>query len=142
MENYLYSQVMKIAFTISLFVAAVLFSSMIQPQQKPVPPGKAVYERNCLSCHQADGSGVPGMNPPLSQVSFVTGNKTQLIRIVLDGLTEPLEINGEDYHNPMPAQRHLSDQQLADVLTYIRSSFGNKADAVSVAEVKKVRTGK
>jgi len=65
-----------------------------------------------------------------------------LIDIVLKGLSDPLEINGEEYNNPMAAHDFLTDQQIADVLTYIRNSFGNKAGVVTVAEVKKQRAKK
>ena len=96
----------------------------------------------CQACHQADGNGVPRLNPPLAVTVYVTGSKTRLIDIVLKGLTDPLEINGEDYNNPMAAHSFLTDQQIADVLTFIRNSFGNKAGAISVAEVKKQRAKK
>jgi mono/diheme cytochrome c family protein len=107
-----------------------------------VHPGKAVYDANCLTCHQADGWGVPGMNPPLVKTEWVLGDKTRLINVLLKGLKTPLTINGEQFHNPMPAQNFLTDQQIADVLTYIRSNFGNKASAVKVEEVKKARLTK
>jgi mono/diheme cytochrome c family protein len=101
--------------------------------------GKEIYARYCLTCHQADGGGVPRMNPPLIQTDYVNGNKQRLIGIVLNGLNQPLEINGDSYENPMASHAFLKDQQIADVLTYIRSSFGNKSSAVTAAEVKAVR---
>lgn len=101
--------------------------------------GKDIYGRYCLTCHQADGGGVPRMNPPLIQTEYVNGNKQRLIGIVLNGMNVPLEINGESYENPMASHAFLKDQQIADVLTYIRSSFGNKSSAVTAAEVKAVR---
>lgn len=101
--------------------------------------GKLVYDRYCLTCHQADGGGVPRMNPPITNTEYVLGNKQRLIGIVLNGLNVPLEINGEEYENPMASHAFLKDQQIADVLTYIRNSFGNKASAVTVAEVKSAR---
>ncbi len=117
-----------------------LVSSISFAQTKQtVQTGKVVYTQYCLSCHQEDGYGVPNLNPPLAKVDWVTGDKTRLITVVLNGLSTPLEIDGETYHNAMPAHKHLTDQQIADVLTYIRSSFGNKASAVSANEVKKVR---
>ena len=102
--------------------------------------GKLVYNNFCLACHQLDGGGVPKMNPPLIKTKWVLGDKKELISITLKGMTDPIEIDDEEYHNPMPPQSHLTDQQIADVLTYIRNSFGNKASAVSVGEVKAVRT--
>ncbi|MFL5730736.1 MAG: c-type cytochrome [Cytophagaceae bacterium] len=126
-------------------VAALCYETMVKAQSFDIStdhPGKAVYDANCLSCHQADGRGVPGMNPTLVKTPWVLGNKTQLISIVLKGMTTPLTVNGEQFHNPMPAHTFLTDQQIADVLSYVRSSFGNKASAVKVEEVKKVRAMK
>jgi mono/diheme cytochrome c family protein len=101
--------------------------------------GAVVYKNVCITCHQADGGGLPPINPPLIKTSYVLGDKAKLAHIVLAGLAEPIEIDGEDYKQHMPAQAYLTDQQIADVLTYVRNSFGNKASAVQVAEVKAVR---
>ncbi|WP_342648342.1 cytochrome c [Mucilaginibacter sp. CSA2-8R] len=101
--------------------------------------GKTVYLQNCLTCHQADGGGVPNMNPPLIKTDYVLGDKTRLIKIVLNGFNDRVEIEGEMYNNVMPSLNHLTDKQIADVLTYVRSNFGNKASAVSATEVKKLR---
>ena len=100
--------------------------------------GKAIYTQYCLSCHQADGGGVDGLNPPLTKTDYVLGDKTRLTKVLLNGL-QGVDINGEEYHNVMPSQDFLTDQQMADVLTYIRNNFGNKASAVTVGEVKAVR---
>lgn len=127
---------------IPIAVLLIIVSMNEAGQTQAVHPGKVVYDNNCLTCHQADGSGVPGMNPPLSKVDWVTGNKEKLIRVVVNGLTTPLEIDGEIYHNPMPSHKHLSDKEVADVLSYIRFSFGNKATVVTMEEVKKVRMKK
>lgn len=104
-----------------------------------IESGGKVYELSCLACHQVDGSGVPYMNPPLIKTSVVLGDKKELIKVILTGLSDK-EIDGQTYSNPMPALEYLSDKEIADVLTYIRNSFGNKAEAVTVAEVKAVRT--
>jgi mono/diheme cytochrome c family protein len=104
--------------------------------------GKVVYAANCLACHQADGSGVPNLNPPLIQTSWVLGSKAVLINQVLKGSKGKVEIDGDRFENAMPAQAHLSDQQIADVLTYVRNSFGNKATAVAPTEVKSERAKK
>jgi Cytochrome c, mono- and diheme variants len=101
--------------------------------------GKAVYAANCLTCHQPDGSGVPMMNPPLIKTKWVLGDKSVLINQVLKGSKNTVEIDGDTFHNTMPAQAHLSDEQIADVITYVRNSFGNKASAVSVTQVKQLR---
>lgn len=102
--------------------------------------GKIVYETYCLACHQADGSGVPNLNPPLIKTEWTTGDKKKLITVILKGMDEEIEVDGESYHNVMPPLTHLSDQEIADVLTYVRSNFSNNASAVTVNEVKAVRT--
>ena len=107
--------------------------------QKSNLPGEKVYKQYCISCHQADGGGVPNMNPPLINTTYVLGDKEHLIKIILKGLNENIEIDGETFANPMPALNVLKDQEIADVLTYVRNSFGNKASAVTAAEVKAVR---
>lgn len=109
------------------------------PLAASIARGKVLYQNICLACHQADGSGVPRMNPPLIKTSFVLGDKTKLITILLKGLNDDVEIEGEYYSNPMPPQAQLKDQEIADVLTFVRNSFGNKASAVNPAEVKAVR---
>ena len=101
--------------------------------------GKTVYGTYCLACHQEDGSGVPNMNPPIINTSWVLGSKTVLIQQVLKGSANKVEIDGEKFHNTMPPQAQLTDQQIADVLTFVRNSFGNKASIVTPAEVKTVR---
>jgi mono/diheme cytochrome c family protein len=101
--------------------------------------GAIVYKGTCLACHQVDGGGVPRMNPPLIKTKYVLGDKKQLITILLKGLNDPIEIDDDEFHNPMPPQPTLTDQQIADVLTFVRNSFGNKASAVTATEVKNVR---
>ena len=102
--------------------------------------GKKIYAEQCLACHQADGLGVQNMNPPLSKTKWVLGEKNALITIVLKGMNQEVEINGDTYHNVMPPhETTMTDQQIADVLTYIRNNFGNKASAIKEADVKAVR---
>jgi|KBSMisStandDraft_5_1062788.scaffolds.fasta_scaffold00027_39 mono/diheme cytochrome c family protein len=101
--------------------------------------GKIVYEKECLPCHQVGGNGVQRMNPPLIKTKYVLGDKKSLIAVVVKGLDKPIEIDGETYENIMPAHPNLTDQEIADVLTYVRNSFGNKASAVSASEVKSVK---
>ncbi|RRB01169.1 cytochrome c [Larkinella rosea] len=135
---------MRIVFALSLcLLTSSLFAQTKKPAPKPVAgPGQQVYEQYCLACHQADGGGVPNLNPPLKQSDWVTGDKTRLINVILKGLQEPIEINGDTFDNVMPAHDFLSDKEISDVLTFIRSSFGNKAEAVSAEDVKKVRSAK
>ncbi len=106
------------------------------PQKQQLDRGKLVYQQVCLSCHQADGGGVPNMNPPLIKSTWVSGDKKKLINIVLKGFSE--KIPGH-YSNTMPAQNKLSDQQIADVLTFVRANFGNKASVITIPMVAAAR---
>jgi mono/diheme cytochrome c family protein len=123
-----------------------LFGVLLFAQGKKQPAasasikrGQQVYQMTCIACHQKDGGGVPRLNPPLIKTTYVLGDKSQLINIVLKGLSKPIEIEGEEYNNTMPSQAQLTDQQIADVLTYVRNSFGNKAAAITPAQVKAER---
>ena len=104
-------------------------------------PGNKLYTKYCLSCHQANGSGVPGMIPPLGTGSWVGKNPDDLIVLILKGLKGEIEVNGEIYKNIMPVQPDITDQELADVLTFVRSHFGNKYSAITLQMVAKVREG-
>lgn len=101
--------------------------------------GKDLYEKYCLSCHQADGNGVRGMFPPLAGNKVITGEADSLIKIVLTGLQGEIEVNGATYNQVMLAQDNLKDAEIAGILTYIRSSWGNNAAPVKEDEVAKQR---
>ncbi len=101
--------------------------------------GKVGYDRYCLSCHQESGGGVSGLNPPLSKTEYVTGDKSRLLSIVIQGSNVGLEINGATYANAMPSFDYLADEEIADITSYIRNSFGNSASIVTVEEVAALR---
>jgi len=122
-----------------LFALSVLFTSQTSKLQASIERGKKVYTERCLACHQADGGGVQNMNPPLTKTKWVLGDKSQLIQIVLKGLNTGVTIDDIEYHNVMASHADLTDLQIADVLTYVRNSFGNKAKAIAEADVKAVR---
>ena len=110
------------------------------PDPSGMQRGQKIYEQTCLPCHQADAGGVPGMTPPLQNSTYVQGPATKVIGIVLNGLNDGAEIDGETYSNPMPPfSSVLKDQEIADVLTYVRSHFGNKASPISVTQVSQIR---
>jgi len=102
--------------------------------------GKKVYETRCLVCHQADGGGVPNMNAPLDGSSNVVGNDiARLVKIIRNGYNERVALDGYYYSNAMTANPDLKDAAIADVLTYIRNSWSNKAPLVTLAQVQKVK---
>lgn len=100
--------------------------------------GEIIYKQTCIACHMADGLGAPPMNPTLARTSFVLGDKKALISIVLKGMTNQ-SIEGKNYHNVMPPLDFLTDEQIADVLSYVRNNFGNKESIVASEEVKALR---
>ena len=127
---------------IVLFIVLSSFLTASQPGNKTdMQRGLVVYNNTCISCHQADGQGVQRMNPTLVKTKWILGDKKALCRIVLFGLKGgEIIIDGDDFHNPMPGLATLlKDEQIADVLTYVRNSFGNKASAVTAADVKQAR---
>ncbi|HAQ19787.1 MAG TPA: cytochrome C [Prolixibacteraceae bacterium] len=107
-----------------------------------VHPGKAVYTKYCLTCHQSDGSGVPNMHPPLTPGSWVSKDPSELIAVMMKGLSGKIEVNGEVYNSFMPSQAQLTDEEIANVLSYVRSSFGNNSSPVTPEMVKKIRSGR
>lgn len=124
-----------------IFFGAAPFGALAQDSQDvkgSVERGKLVFEQTCLACHQADGSGVPHLAPPLIKGTFVGGDKEKVIGIVLHGL-ENVEIKGEYYANPMPSFDYLSDQEIADVLSFVRTGFSNNASEITSGEVTKAR---
>src|SRR5688572_19369209 len=127
-----------IYFVLLISIGLVMLVSW-QTDKGAMERGKKVYNLYCMSCHQVDGGGVPKLNPPLVKTTQVTENKTKLIQVILKGMDTHEEINGEVYTNNMAPFDYLTDQQISDVLTYIRKSFGNKGSAVTAAEVKSVR---
>jgi mono/diheme cytochrome c family protein len=105
------------------------------------PDGRQVYAATCLACHQGGGTGTPGMFPPLAGSEWVNAEGHQrIIRIVLNGLSGPIEVAGAQFNNVMvPWRDTLKDEDIAAVLTFVRSEWGNKGDPVTVEEVKAVR---
>jgi mono/diheme cytochrome c family protein len=104
------------------------------------PDGKVVYSTTCAACHQATGEGVEGTYPPLAGSEIVNGDEAKVVRIVLHGLTGPVEVAGETYSGMMPPWGGvLKDPELAAVLTYVRSAWGNKAAPVTTAKVAAIR---
>jgi glucose/arabinose dehydrogenase/mono/diheme cytochrome c family protein len=98
-----------------------------------------LYTTYCSACHQGNGLGAPGRFPPLAGSDWVTGDPQRLIRVVLEGLEGPIEVNGEAYNGFMPPHAFLSDAELASLLSYVRNNFGNSAPPVSVEEVRALR---
>jgi mono/diheme cytochrome c family protein len=118
----------------------VLASSSQTAVEAPATPmdlGKKIYGGNCASCHQASGAGEPGSYPPLDGSEWVLGSKERLAAILLKGLQGPLTVKGGSFGTSvMPAQEAvLTPEKIANLMTYLRGAWGNKAGPVTVDEV-------
>lgn len=112
-----------------------------QPAAK-APDGKVLYEQRCVACHQPTGAGLPGAFPPLAGSEWVTGKPDAMIRIVLHGLQGPISVKGANYNAamiPYGTGAAMNDADVAAVVSYVRSSFGNKAAPVTAPQVAAAR---
>jgi len=108
--------------------------------KEQLPDGKQVFSTTCAACHQVTGEGVAGVFPPLAGSEWVTGDDAKLVRILLHGVTGPIEVAGETFNSMMPPWgATLKDADIASVLTYVRSTWGNKGAPISAARVASIR---
>ncbi len=125
-------------------LAALLVASSALAAAAELSPaaanGARVYAKVCQACHQATGAGLANVFPPLAGSDWVAGDPVVLAKIVLHGLNGPVTVSGKKYTSMMGGQASmLKDQEIADVLTYVRSAWGNKAEPVAAEVVAKVR---
>ena len=119
-----------------------VLSKLTPDQEKRRAMGEAVYNATCYSCHGMKGRGKPGQVPPLADSDWVNGDPDRLVRIVLQGLHGPIEVNGQKWNLSMPALGQsplLNDDRLAGLLTHIRRAWGNYGESVSPEQVTRVR---
>lgn len=108
-------------------------------KEQQIAAGKSLYNGTCSVCHQLNGEGMPNVFPPLAKSDFLMADKKRSIEIVLNGLTGPVKVNGADFNSVMPPMSQLNNDEIANILTFVRNSWGNSGDAVSVAEVTSLR---
>jgi len=101
--------------------------------------GEAVFLANCAACHQPTGAGLPGAFPPLAGSDYLLADPARALTGVLKGVTGVITVNGIQYNSVMPSQGHLSDQDLANVMTYVLNSWGNKGGDVGPEQVTAAR---
>ena len=128
---------------ISLIIPGIFLLSGFVPDQtlgESIKRGKEVYTLYCQSCHMEDGKGTPDINPPVAKADYVKKPAKTLIGVVLDGQSGEVVVNGKKYNAIMAPQPYLTDEQIADVLNYIRNSWGNKiSGTITPAAVKALR---
>ena len=112
-----------------------------QAELTPHDRGKKIFAANCHTCHQANGLGVPGQYPPLAGSEFTTGGSHRPAMIVLKGLQGPVTVKGQKFGSAVmqPWDKTLTDQRIADVLTYERSEWGNNASLVTAEQITALR---
>ena len=113
--------------------------AFVKASDEQMKRGLAVYSRTCIACHQPTGKGLPPVFPSIAETPIVVGNPELPIKFILQGLIGPITVGGMTYNSVMPPVAGVSDGDIADVLTYVRQSFGNKGNPVSVDQVKAVR---
>ncbi|WP_394343506.1 copper-containing nitrite reductase [Flavobacterium ustbae] len=106
--------------------------------EEKVKIGKEIFGTTCFACHQSEGQGIPSTFPPLAKSDYLNADSKRAIKTILHGLTGEITVNGKKYNNIMPAQ-NLSDDEIANVLTYIYNSWGNNKTEVTPEMVKALR---
>ena len=114
-------------------------AAFVKADDEQMKRGQAVYSRTCIACHQPTGKGLAPVFPSIAGVPIVNGDATLPIKFILHGLMGPITVDGVTYNSMMPPVVGVSDQDISDVLTYVRQSFGNKSNPVTADQVKAVR---
>ena len=126
----------------TLFFITVISLMSFQTQKfdlkASIERGKEVYDVHCITCHMEKGEGLEGAFPPLAKADYLMADKPRSIKQIIQGATGEMTVNGKTYSGEMPAV-DLTDEQVSDVLNYVRNSWGNKGGAVTPAEVKAQR---
>lgn len=127
---------------IVLSLSAISFFSFQQKQkfdlEASMARGKEIYIAQCMSCHMEQGEGIEGVYPPLAKSDYLMADKDRSIDNIIRGLSGEIKVNGKTYDMEMSAF-DLSDEEVSDVLNYVRNSWGNKGAAVTPEEVRAVR---
>ena len=124
----------------AFFIPATFFVFISQDKnlQESMKRGKEVYTLHCQNCHMENGQGMEGVNPPLAKTTYLKDTKKN-IDIILNGQTGEVVVNGKKYNAIMNPLNYLDDKQVADVLKYVRNSWGNKYPIVTPAQANAER---
>ncbi len=135
-EMYLSDRLSSLA-PVSEAVQASKAGTLTRAQQAQA--GAVLFKGTCSTCHQDNGEGLPGVFPPLAKSDLLTSAPTRAIDIVMNGLTGPVTVNGKQYDSVMPPMSQLNDDEVANILTYVLSSWGNTGPQITAAQVAEVR---
>lgn len=127
----------------TVFLISVISLMSFKTKQKfdlkaSIERGKEVYTINCITCHMEKGEGIEGAFPPLAKSDYLMADKNRSIKQILEGASGEMKVNGVVYNGEMPAI-DLTDEQVSDVLNYVRNSWGNKGAAIPPGDVKALR---
>ena len=109
-----------------------------QSKAERIEQGKRLFTTICAACHQPTGQGIPGRFPPLAGSDFLNSDKDRAIKILVNGLQGEVTVNGQTFNNTMP-RFPLTDDDIANALTYVYNSFGNSGKEVTPREVNAAR---
>ncbi|GAB5522584.1 MAG: hypothetical protein Roseis2KO_04560 [Roseivirga sp.] len=126
---------------LALAISSFAFKDQSAALKESMERGKGIYDGTCTVCHMGEGQGLPGVFPPLAKSDYLMADLDRSIKAVIEGLTGEIEVNGTKYNGVMQASG-LDDKDIADVLNYVRNSWGNKGKMVKESQVAKVRAGK
>jgi nitrite reductase (NO-forming) len=107
--------------------------------EEQVKAGQTLYAGTCSVCHQGNGSGLPGVFPPLAKSDYLLADRRRAADVVLNGLSGPVTVNGTAFNSVMPPMSQLNDDEVANILTYVLNSWGNPGGQISAQEVAEIR---
>ncbi|WP_374607597.1 copper-containing nitrite reductase [Thermomonas sp.] len=110
--------------------------------EEQIAAGKALFTGTCSTCHQPDGKGMEGVFPPLAASDYIKADPKSVPRVILHGLVGPVKVNGKDYNSNMPPMSQLTDDEVANISTYVLNSWGNPGGRVTKADAAAARAAK
>jgi len=120
--------------------AAASTGTLTVPEQ--IAAGKALFVGTCSTCHQGNGEGMDGVFPPLAKSDYIAADPKRLPSTILHGLQGPVRVNGKDYNSVMPPMTQLTDDEVANISTYVLNSWGNPGGRVTKQDAAAARSAK
>ncbi len=122
-------------------VHAAEVASAGQSKDQRIAAGRTVYQNVCQACHGPEGKGLPGAFPPVANSDWIAANQDRLVEIILNGLSGPLVVNGQNFNAVMPPMAYLSDADIANALTFVLNNWDNPGGEIQAAQVAQARGG-
>src|SRR5690606_26759371 len=110
--------------------------------EQQVDAGRALFAGTCSTCHMPEGQGMPGVFPPLANSDYIAADPMSVPRVILHGLVGPVTVNGEDYNSNMPPMAQLTNDEVANISTYVLNSWGNPGGRVTKEDAARIRAQK